>query len=48
MYESGDLDAGIISCGEGIGLAHDIPTVKELFERIIREAAHIVNGFAKS
>ncbi|MBW1979043.1 MAG: nitronate monooxygenase [Deltaproteobacteria bacterium] len=48
MYESGDLDAGIISCGEGIGLAHDIPTVEELFERIIREAAHIVNGFAKS
>ncbi len=48
MYESGDLDAGIISCGEGIGLAHDIPTVKELFERIIREAADIVNGFAKS
>ena len=48
MYESGDLDDGIISCGEGIGLAHDIPTVEELFERIIREAAHIVNGFAKS
>jgi len=48
MYESGDLDAGIISCGEGIGLAHDVPTVKELFERIVREAADIVEGFAKS
>jgi len=30
--------SGVISCGQGIGLVHDIPTVKELFERILREA----------
>ena len=28
-YEKGDLDAGLISCGQGIGLAHAIPTTKE-------------------
>ncbi len=45
MYENGGLDEGIISCGQGIGLVHDIPTVKELFERIIGEASKIVKGF---
>ena len=38
MYEGGDIDLGVISCGQGVGLIHDIPTVKELFERIIGEA----------
>jgi len=45
MYENGDIDGGIISCGQGIGLVHDIPTVKELFERIIGGASKIVEGF---
>jgi hypothetical protein len=45
MYENGDLDGSIISCGQGIGLVHDIPTVKELFERIIGGASKIVKGF---
>jgi NAD(P)H-dependent flavin oxidoreductase YrpB (nitropropane dioxygenase family) len=40
MYEKGDLDAGIISCGQGIGMADDITTVKELFDRIISQAEH--------
>ncbi len=38
MFETGDLDAGILSCGQSIGLTHDIPTVAELFERIMSEA----------
>ena len=38
MYEEGDLDAGIMSCGQGVGLIKDIPTVQELIERIMREA----------
>ena len=41
MYETGDLDAGVVSCGQGVGLCHDIPTVQELFDRIIREAEGI-------
>jgi NADH:quinone reductase (non-electrogenic) len=45
MYENGGFDEGIISCGQGIGLAHDIPTVGELFERIIGDASKIVKGF---
>jgi len=42
MYETGDVDAGVISCGQGVGLAHDIPTVKELFDRIAGEAGTIL------
>lgn len=38
MYDDGDVSCGMISCGQGIGLAHDVPTMKELFDRIIKEA----------
>jgi NAD(P)H-dependent flavin oxidoreductase YrpB (nitropropane dioxygenase family) len=44
MYETGDLDEGVISCGQGVGLVHDIPTVKELFARIMNEAGKILSG----
>ena len=44
MYEEGDLDAGMVSCGQGVGLAHDIPTVKELFDRMMSEAAELANN----
>ena len=44
MYNEGDLDVGIISCGQGIGMAHDIPTVKDLFDRIMGEAADVAKG----
>ena len=44
MYNEGDLDAGIISCGQGIGMAHDIPTVRDLFDRIMGEASEIAKG----
>jgi NADH:quinone reductase (non-electrogenic) len=44
MSANGDLDGGIISCGHGIGLVHDLATVKELFDRIIGGASKIVKG----
>jgi NADH:quinone reductase (non-electrogenic) len=46
MYRDGDLDAGIISCGQGVGMAHDIPTVKELFDRMMSEAEGVAKGLA--
>ena len=48
MYEQGDLDVGIISCGQGVGMACDILTVKELFDRIIAEATGIAKKLAGS
>jgi NAD(P)H-dependent flavin oxidoreductase YrpB (nitropropane dioxygenase family) len=41
MYEKGDLDAGIIPCGQGIGMVHEILTVKEVVDNIIAEATQI-------
>ncbi len=46
MYDEGDLAAGIISCGQGVGLARDIPTVKEFFDRTIKEAEKIIQNLA--
>ncbi len=42
MYEEGDLDAGVSSLGQGVGLVHDIPTMAELFERIMNETEGIL------
>ena len=44
LLETGDLDAGLVWAGQVQGLIHDIPTVGELIERIIREATDIVRG----
>jgi NAD(P)H-dependent flavin oxidoreductase YrpB (nitropropane dioxygenase family) len=38
----GQMDAGAWSCGMVVGLIHDIPTVKELIDRIMVEADEII------
>ncbi|MCX7816392.1 MAG: nitronate monooxygenase [Syntrophales bacterium] len=43
MFEVGTIDEGIVSIGQCIGLIKDIPTVKELVDRIIGEAKEIIN-----
>jgi NADH:quinone reductase (non-electrogenic) len=40
----GDMDAGAWSCGMVAGLIHDIPTVKELIDRIMADAEQIIRG----
>jgi NAD(P)H-dependent flavin oxidoreductase YrpB (nitropropane dioxygenase family) len=40
----GDMDAGAWSCGMVAGLIHDIPTCKELIDRIMSEAEQIIRG----
>jgi NADH:quinone reductase (non-electrogenic) len=39
---NGDMDAGAWSCGMVAGLIHDIPTCKELIDRIMSEADAII------
>ncbi|MGE0830551.1 MAG: NAD(P)H-dependent flavin oxidoreductase [Hyphomonadaceae bacterium] len=41
---NGEMDAGAWSCGMVAGLIHDIPTCKELIDRIMSEAEQIVRG----
>ena len=40
----GDMDAGAWSCGMVVGLIHDIPTVKELIDRIMADAERLIRN----
>ena len=44
VMQHGELDAGAWSCGLVAGLIHDIPTVKALIDRVMREAEDLVRG----
>jgi NAD(P)H-dependent flavin oxidoreductase YrpB (nitropropane dioxygenase family) len=46
LLESGDVDNGLLSVGQIVGLVHDIPTVKELIDRTIKEAEEVVSNIA--
>ncbi len=42
MIETGDLNEGVFSSGQVIGLIRDVPTVQELFDRIVGEATALM------
>ncbi len=42
IMQQGDMEAGAWSCGMVAGLIHDIPSVKELIDRIMLEAEGII------
>ncbi len=44
IMRDGDLDAGGWSCGMVAGLIHDIPTCKDLIDRIMSEAEALIRG----
>jgi NAD(P)H-dependent flavin oxidoreductase YrpB (nitropropane dioxygenase family) len=44
VITGGDTQDGIWSAGQVMGLIHDVPTVRELVERIVREAEEIIEG----
>jgi nitronate monooxygenase len=44
IMKEGDMDAGAWSCGMVAGLIHDIPTCKELIDRIMAEAHDIIEN----
>ena len=41
IFETGELDIGILHCGEVVGLIKDLPSVKEVIDRIVSEAKEI-------
>ncbi len=43
IMKQGEMDAGAWSCGMVVGLIRDVPTVKELIDRTMREADAIIN-----
>jgi NAD(P)H-dependent flavin oxidoreductase YrpB (nitropropane dioxygenase family) len=44
VYETGDMEHGVWSAGTCMGLINDIPTCKELVERIVSEAEAMIRG----
>jgi nitronate monooxygenase len=43
IMTEGAMDAGAWSCGMVAGLIHDVPTVKELVDRIMAEAHGLIS-----
>jgi nitronate monooxygenase len=43
IMKEGAMDAGAWSCGMVAGLIHDVPSVKELIDRIMKEAETIIS-----
>jgi len=44
VFENGDVEHGIWSAGMIQGLIHDIPSCKELVDRIVEDAGQIIGG----
>lgn len=44
VMQEGDTDSGVWSCGMVAGLVHDIPTCRELLDRIMAEAKQIIEN----
>jgi nitronate monooxygenase len=44
VLQEGEMDAGVWSCGMVAGLIHDVPTCRELVERIMSEAEAIIRA----
>ena len=44
VYETGDMEHGVWSAGTCMGLINDIPSCKELVERIVSEAEEMIRG----
>ena len=44
MLENGEMEKGILSAGQSMGLVKDIPTCQELLDRIMSEAEEIINA----
>jgi NAD(P)H-dependent flavin oxidoreductase YrpB (nitropropane dioxygenase family) len=42
VLERGEVEKGVMSAGQVMGLIHDVPTVKELIDRIMSDAEDII------
>ena len=45
--ETGNLDAGLVWAGQVQGLIHDVPTCKDLIDRIMRDAEAIIDRLGR-
>lgn len=41
LMESGNMDSGLLHCGQVVGLIHDVPRVGEIMEKVVAEASQV-------
>jgi nitronate monooxygenase len=46
MYETGDTEAGTVSCSQGVGLVNDVKPVREIITGMVSEASRIHEALA--
>jgi len=44
----GDIDAGVVACGPVVGLISDIPSVKQIIDRMVKQGQDIVKSLNAS
>eukprot|EP00013_Stygamoeba_regulata_P015408 CAMPEP_0177668132 /NCGR_PEP_ID=MMETSP0447-20121125/22566_1 /TAXON_ID=0 /ORGANISM="Stygamoeba regulata, Strain BSH-02190019" /LENGTH=329 /DNA_ID=CAMNT_0019174555 /DNA_START=38 /DNA_END=1027 /DNA_ORIENTATION=- len=47
FQETGDAQSSVWSCGQSIGLIHDIPTCKQLINQIVADAEQAINNSSR-
>ena len=47
MYQEGDLNAGVISCSQGVGLVKKVRPMKDIIEGIVQQADELRKKLAK-
>lgn len=47
VYETGESDAGMWTCGIAVGLITDIVTCDELLKRFVREAEEVIESMVR-
>ncbi len=46
MLEGGEVDQGVLACGQSVGAIHDVKTVREVVAEMVAEAEAIARGLA--
>ena len=41
VVDTGNMEDGLVSMGQSVGLVHDVPTCKELIDRMVEEAVEV-------
>ena len=42
----GDVDGGILMCGQGVGLLHEVLNVKEVIDNMVNSAAAVLKDMS--
>jgi len=47
MMDGGDIDAGVVACGLGIGIIDEVKPVAEIVDDMVRQASEVLSGLIR-